>query len=193
MRGLFGGGAELLRVHWITGVVWASVWTVFIVLGAFTHSIPFVKQVFKITIPRDLEWMLKKNFQMTLGYKAMGKIVARFGMDGRIPDQEYYNAGQKLAAQLFIVGGLCLAVTGAVMTVSKYSLTADMVWMVQWSILLHWVAAGFTFGMLLLHVYMAAISKEERPAFVSMFTGLVPREYAKHHHKLWYDEIKDRA
>ena len=193
VRGMFGGGATLLKVHWVTGAIWASVWVVFIVLGALTHSIPFVKQVFSIAIPRDLEWVLKKNFQMTLGYRAMGKIAAKFGLDARIPDQEYYNAGQKLAAQLFIVGGLCLAVTGTIMTMSKYSLEASMVWMVQWSILLHWLAAGFTFGMLLLHVYMAAISREERPAFISMFTGKVPLNYAKHHHKLWYDEIKDKA
>ena len=193
VRSLFGGGAALLKAHWITGAIWASVWVAFIILGVFTHAIPFVKQVFKITVPRDLEWILKKNFQMTLGYRAMGKIVARFGLDGKIPDQEYYNVGQKLAAQLFVVGGLGLAVTGAVMTFSKYSLGANLVWLVQWSILLHWLAAGFTFGMLLLHVYMAAISREERPAFVSMFTGKVPLSYARHHHKLWYDQIKDRA
>jgi formate dehydrogenase subunit gamma len=23
-----------------------------------------------------------------------------------------------------------------------------------------------------------------------MFTGTVPEDYAEHHHKLWYDEIK---
>jgi formate dehydrogenase subunit gamma len=37
---------------------------------------------------------------------------------------------------------------------------------------------------------MAAISPDERPAFFSMFTGTVPEDYAEHHHKLWYDEVK---
>jgi formate dehydrogenase subunit gamma len=48
-----------------------------------------------------------------------------------------------------------------------------------------------TTGVLILHIYMAAISKEERPAFFSMFTGKVPEEYARHHHQLWHDQIKE--
>ena len=36
---------------------------------------------------------------------------------------------------------------------------------------------------------MASISKDERPAFWSMFTGVVPEHYAKHHHKTWYDRL----
>jgi formate dehydrogenase subunit gamma len=40
---------------------------------------------------------------------------------------------------------------------------------------------------------MAAIAPEERPALKSMFTGSVPESYAKHHHKLWYeDEVAEQ-
>jgi formate dehydrogenase subunit gamma len=49
---------------------------------------------------------------------------------------------------------------------------------------------GFVFAGLLIHVYMAAIAAGERPAFISMFTGKVPEDYARHHHRLWYEEKK---
>ena len=193
LRGLFGGGANLLVVHWVAGLVWAGVWLAFILLNLRSHVIPFVVQIFSFSLPRDAQWMLKKNFQMTLGYKAMAKLVKPLGMDGRIPDQGYYNAGQKAAAIGIVLGGLALLATGLVMVASKYYLAPSSVWAVQWSILLHYVTAGGTLGLLLLHIYMAAIAKEERPAFFSMFSGQVPAEYARHHHKLWYDQIKNQV
>ena len=74
------------------------------------------------------------------------------------------------------------------MILSKFFTIA--VWLVQWSILLHFIAVGLIFAGLLIHIYMAAIAPEERPAFWSMFNGSVPEEYAKHHHALWYNTTK---
>lgn len=62
---------------------------------------------------------------------------------------------------------------------------------VQWSILIHFVTVGIVFAGLLIHIYMASIAAGELPVLISMFTGTVPEEYAKHHHKFWYDEIRD--
>ena len=189
IRAVFGGGAGLFWAHVSVGAVWAAVWLLFILIGVLKFTIPFMRQIFTYRLPQDLHWMIKKNFQMTMGYKAMAKIAGAMGMDAKIPDQEYYNAGQKAAAVAFVGGGALLAVTGAIMALSKFVLDPGQVGLVQWSITLHYLAAGITFAVLLIHIYMAAISPEERPAFISMFTGKVPLEYAKHHHKLWYDKI----
>ncbi|MCB2188154.1 MAG: cytochrome b/b6 domain-containing protein [Deltaproteobacteria bacterium] len=190
LRSLFGGGGNLLAAHWGLGLVWAGVWLVFLVATARVHALPFLRQIFSYSPRRDLEWLVKKNFQMTLGYRAMARLVKPLGWDGRIPAQGFYNAGQKVAAVGLVAGALALLASGLVMTASKYYLAAGAVSLVQWSILLHFVAAGVTFGLLLVHIYMAAISPEERPAFFSMFTGVVPADYAQHHHQLWYDEVK---
>jgi formate dehydrogenase subunit gamma len=189
IRAVFGGGAGLFWAHVSVGALWAAVWLLFILVGITKFTVPFMVQILSYSLPRDLHWMIKKNFQMTLGYKAMAKLVKPLGMDGQIPEQGYYNAGQKAAAVAFVGGGLLLAVTGVVMAISKFALNPSQVALVQWSITLHYVAAGITFGVLLIHIYMAAISPEERPAFFSMFTGYVPVEYAKHHHKLWYEQV----
>ena len=190
LRAAFGGGG-LLIIHLVVAITWLLVWLVFIIANWSSHIQPFLAQVFTLKPGRDMEWMIKKNLQMTMGYKAMALFTKPLGLGPKIPEQEYYNAGQKVAAQVMILGALVLAVTGIMMLRGKYFMTipmADIVW-VQWAITIHYIAAGVTFGILLVHIFMAAIAKEERPAFWSMFSGKVPAEYAEHHHKLWYDEV----
>jgi cytochrome b subunit of formate dehydrogenase len=43
---------------------------------------------------------------------------------------------------------------------------------------------------LFVHVYMAAVLPEERPAFFSMFSGKVNELYAFLHHRKWWREMK---
>jgi len=189
MRDLFGGGAALLKVHIIVGVVWAGIWLIFIVAGIARYTLPFLKQIVTYKLPRDIQWMIKKNLQMTMGYKNMARMVKPLGWNGKIPDQGFYNAGQKAAAAGMIAGAVVLVITGVIMAISKVYLNPAQTPLVQWSITIHYMAAAVTFGILLIHIYMAAISREERPAFISMFTGEVPEEYARHHHKLWYEKV----
>ncbi len=190
MRDLFGGGAALLKAHIIVGVFWAGVWLIFIIAGIARYTLPFLKQIVTYKLPRDIQWMIKKNLQMTMGYKNMARMVKPLGWNGKIPDQGFYNAGQKAAAAGMIAGALVLVITGVIMAVSKVYLNPAQTPLVQWSITIHYMAAAVTFGILLIHIYMAAISREERPAFISMFTGEVPEEYARHHHKLWYEKVE---
>jgi formate dehydrogenase subunit gamma len=194
VRAVFGGGQNLIMAHIWVAIIWMAVWAYFIFRYWSSHTWPFLAQIFTLKPRRDLEWMAKKNIQMTMGYKAMAKLTkpVRFlGVDEHLPEQGYYNAGQKVAAQVMVVGALVLAATGLLMLRAKYWLplpTEDLAW-VQWAITIHYIAAGVTFAILLVHIFMAAIAKEERPAFWSMFTGEVPVSYAKHHHKLWYDRV----
>ncbi len=191
MRALFGGGPALLWSH----IAVAGVWTLFwIVLGlglVRSHTLPFLKGIFTISPKTDLEWTLKKNLQMTLGYRMMARLVKPLGWNGVIPPQPFYNAGQKAAAVVMLLSGLALAASGAVMTVSRFVLEPGQVFLVQWSITAHFLAAGLSTAMLLLHIYMAAISKDERPAFFSMFSGRVPESYARHHHELWLNQLNE--
>lgn len=191
LRAVFGGGAGLLVAHEVVAFLWLAVWAYYLARFALRYAAPFLRSVFTLDPNRDIEWMVKKNIQMTLGYKAMARLVKPLGWDGGLPPQEYYNAGQKLAAQGIIFGALVIVISGLVMFFSQFSIQAANVWWVQWSITAHYLAAGVTTGLLILHIYMAAISKEERPAFFSMFSGEVPAEYARHHHQLWYDQIKE--
>ena len=184
MRSVFGGGENLLAAHVICGFLWMAVFLVFSIVRLKNEVGPFFKEIFSFSPGNDVLWIIKKGIQMTMG----GKMLDRFGFEPKLPEQGFYNVGQKLFAIPSLLGGVVIAMTGLVMYSSKHIFIDPAI--VQWSILIHFVMAGFVFAGLLIHIYMAAIAAGELPALISMFTGNVPEEHARHHHKLWYDEIK---
>lgn len=184
VRAIFGSGANLLVFHEIVGVVWVLGFVLYLVMNT-QGAVFFLREVFSVNPVRDTVWMLKKPISMLLGEKGMKKL----GMKPELPPQGFYNMGQKAFAQAAVVGGIGLVITGMLMILSQTTLGNSQTGMVQWSILLHFVFAGLVFIGLLVHIYMAAIAPEERPAFKSMFTGTVPEDYAKHHHELWWQEV----
>ncbi len=186
LRALVGGGATLLVIHEFIGIAWILGFIFYLIINNRGARF-FLAEVFAVSPVRDMLWMLKKMVLMTLGPKAL-KMV---GMDPELPDQGYYNMGQKAFAQASVVGGIVIAVTGVIMFLSDRSFGAESTGMIGWAVTLHFIAVGLVFAGLLVHIYMAAISPEERPGFKSMFTGVVPGDYAKHHHRLWWDKVKD--
>jgi len=61
----------------------------------------------------------------------------------------------------------------------------------QWALVIHDVFFFLISFVLLFHFYMSVFYKEHRPLLDGMFTdGMIPAEYAKTHHPLWYEEIK---
>ncbi|WP_320176115.1 cytochrome b/b6 domain-containing protein [Maridesulfovibrio sp.] len=183
MRSLVGGGGNLLTIHVTLGLIWAGGLILYMLIN-FRGAIFFLKEIFMVDPVRDITWMIRKMILMTAGPKLLGK-------NSELPDQGYYNMGQKAFAQASVVGGIVIVVTGIIMFLSDRTLGAEHMALVSWSITLHYLAVGLVFAGLLVHIYMAAISPEEKPGFRSMFTGHVPEDYAKHHHKLWYERVKD--
>ena len=187
IRGMLGGGESLLWIHVTFGSIWIIVFFLFGISAVRGYTIPFIKEIFSFSPSNDILWLIKKGIQMTLGYKFM----AWLGFEPRIPDQGFYNVGQKMFAIPALLGSAVIGLTGIIMIASKfYSINQAVV---QWSILVHFLVVGAVFAGLLIHVFMASIAKGELPALISMFTGTVPTEYAKHHHKLWYEEVKDQT
>ena len=184
VRNLFGGGASLLGVHIGCGVLWIAGFLLYLAVNV-RGAVFFLKEVFFVDRTRDLVWMFRKMIQMTLG----PKVLKSMSGTTKLPDQGFYNMGQKGFAQVAVVGGVLIAVTGVIMAVSDVVIPAELTWLVSWSVTLHYLGVGVVFAGLLVHIYMAAISPEERPGLRSMFTGSVPGDYAKHHHRLWYDRV----
>lgn len=185
LRAMVGGGGKLLLIHEFIGIAWILGFFVYLIAN-FKGAMFFLSEVFPVSIGRDMTWMLKKMVLMTLGPKALKAV----GMDPTLPDQGYYNMGQKAFAQASVVGGIVIAVTGVIMFLSDRTFGAEATGMISWSVALHFIAVGLVFAGLLVHIYMAAISPEERPGFKSMFSGVVPDGYAKHHHRLWWEKVK---
>jgi formate dehydrogenase subunit gamma len=184
MRTVFGSGETLLAVHVIVGFIWSCGFLLYGALLFKKHVIPFVKEILTVSPSQDTMWLIKKGIYMTMGSRALKKL----GFDPHLPDQGFYNVGQKLFAIPSLFGGIIIAVTGFIMVISDKWLTGTTI--VQWAILIHFVTVLLVFAGLFIHVYMAGIAAGEKPAFISIFTGKVPEDYAEHHHKLWYDKIK---
>ncbi len=182
MRSVFGSGENLLAVHQYLGMVWAGVFLLYALLKPKDTWL-FLKEVFSVSPASDLLWLVKMNMKMTLGRK----WLQRFGLTPDLPPQGFYNFGQKLFAQATVLGGIVIVATGVIMYLSPIML--DNPDPAAWSRTIHYLTVGLVFAGLLVHIYMAAISREEKPAFRSMFTGYVPEHYAKHHHPLWYEQV----
>ena len=186
MRSLLGSGEALLTAHIVVGSVWAGIFFIYGLITFRSAVLPFVKEILSLSPARDLMWLVKKGVLMTLGPPVLGKM----GLDTELPDQGFYNVGQKLFAVPSLFGGILIGISGIVLALSSVWFT-ETLW-VQWAILVHFVCVGLVFAGLLIHVYMASIAPGERPAFISMFTGTVPETYAAHHHRLWYQDMKDK-
>jgi formate dehydrogenase subunit gamma len=174
MVALLGSPAMVLKVHVTAGILWTAVLLVYGIFGFRKYLLPTVSN-YLIPDRDDLVW-LKSRTLLILGKKV------------KLPPQGIYNAGQKLFG-LAVYGGCAVIIfTGFVM-----AFHLGPTWLVQWSILFHFLAVGGIFAGLFVHVYMGAVLPEERPAFYSMFTGKVPELYAyKHHYKWWrrYKEVE---
>jgi len=183
LRGLFGGGsaggAVLLTIHEIIGVAWLLGFAAYLAVNGGGARF-FLAEIFSVR-PGDLSWLARKMARMTVG---VGK---------ELPPQGYYNMGQKAFAQASVAGGAAIAVSGIILLLSDKLFPASLAWLVGWAVTLHYLAVGLVFAGLLVHIYMAAISPEEKPGFRSMFTGSVPADYARHHHYLWVKGLEEEG
>lgn len=167
---LFGGAANLIRFHAVLGIVWAVV----IVPIFLVYKRGGIEALKEIRLSRDdFLWLRKKP-------KAMLAESSE-----SLPKQDKYNAGQKLFAMAVLLGTSAIIITGVIMTFHLGSAA-----LVAASIVAHKLAIAVTLLGAAVHVTMAAILREERPALKSMVFGDVDFDYAKHHNKKWVEEIE---
>ncbi len=170
---IFESRAVMLRFHIAVGLVWIAVLALNGIFGFRHYLLHFLKN--DLMLDRDdLRWF-------------PAKIAQILGRKVELPEQGIYNAGQKAYGSVVAVGTLAIMITGLVMSFHLFGIG----W-VQWSIPIHFVAVGVVLAGLFVHVYMAAVLPEERPAFFSMFSGKVNELYAFMHHRKWWREMKRR-
>jgi formate dehydrogenase subunit gamma len=173
MESIFGSRANLLRVHMAAGLTWIVVFIVYAVFGwrDYLHTEVLKKEIG--LDGDDFRWLRVR-------------VLRLVGLSSEaLPPQGAYNAGQKLYAVMVYAMVPLIMVTGAIMTFHLFGTS-----MVQWSMVLHFLAAGLVVSGLMIHVYMGAVFPEERPAFYSMITGMVNELYAFRHHYKWWREVR---
>ncbi|MCP4605229.1 MAG: 4Fe-4S ferredoxin [Proteobacteria bacterium] len=165
VSGFFGGAAPLIRFH----AVWGIVWTLVIVPIFLVYKRGGLEAYKELMLSRDdLKWLREKPFSL-------------LGMSKKpLPDQDKYNAGQKLFAMTALAGTTAIILTGAVMTFHLGSPE-----LVAACIVIHKLAIAFALIGGAVHVTMAAILREERPALESMISGEIDYDHAVHHNAKW--------
>ncbi|HML16478.1 MAG TPA: formate dehydrogenase subunit gamma [Bryobacteraceae bacterium] len=125
----------------------------------------------------DRDWMDKAKYYAT-------------NQDQLVPAQGRFNAGQKAFYWAMFYGALLLAVTGVFLWFPEY-VPFSLRFVRPVFIVLHECAALITIGAFIIHVYMGAFMV---PGSVhAMVSGYVSREWARTHHRLWYDQVEHRS
>jgi formate dehydrogenase gamma subunit len=97
----------------------------------------------------------------------------------KLPEQGKFNAAEKINFMVLMT------------TYPLYILTGLLIWLTHVAFLswvLHVLMAMFAAPLILGHMYMALIARSGRPGLSGMFSGLVPRDWARHHYGHWYRE-----
>ncbi|MCQ2028972.1 formate dehydrogenase subunit gamma [Stutzerimonas zhaodongensis] len=163
LTSLFGGPEPTRIVHPYIGVFMS----LFFIIQAVRF---FGDNLFR---RHDVQWM--KQIRDVLGNR-----------DERLPPVGKNNAGQKLVYWIFLATVPILLVTGIVLW--RPWIADDMpVWALRWAVTIHAYTAFIAIITLVIHIYSAIWVKGSVRA---MTQGRVSHAWARHHHGLWYDEVR---
>ncbi|MDR5886171.1 MULTISPECIES: formate dehydrogenase subunit gamma [Halomonadaceae] len=120
----------------------------------------------------DLEW-----------FKKGGGLVGK----GHV-DAGFANGGEKAWYWLLASVGLLVVASGFVLDFPNFGQGRDTM---QWANLVHAVGALGLTAVSVGHIYIGTLGTEG--SLEGMTTGYVDETWAKEHHNLWYEEVKDQA
>jgi len=124
-------------------------------------------------IPEDRVWLDKVKYYIT-------------NEDDLLPEQDRFDAGQKLFYWGMLYCAVILLVTGVVMWFPE-SIGRSWHWVLPLVVIIHSAAALITIGGLIIHVYMGVFMV---PGSVKAMTiGYVSRGWAILHAPLWYKKV----
>lgn len=103
-------------------------------------------------------------------------------------DAGFANGGEKAWFWVLATVGFVVIVSGLVMDFPNYGQGRDTM---QWANILHAVGALGLTALALGHIYIGTIGSEG--SLEGMTTGYVDETWAKDHHNLWYEEVKEEA
>lgn len=141
-------------------------------------SVPFVVGVVLIVAlwvrdnapeREDLKWL-----------RNMGGLFSKGGMH---PECGRFNAGQKGIFWAVVLGGLAMVVTGY-MLMTPFAFTG--IGGMQTVHIFHGVLGGLMMALIIAHIYIGSVGMEG--AFDAMGSGEVDENWARDHHRRWYEE-----
>lgn len=191
-------------LHWVTAITWTILFITGLILfvpafsGAAEGSITTLLHhwaaiivcvwagVFFVLNPKGSMEGIKFAFKWgkdDIGWAKAAVGYYFFGKEDKMPPQDHMNTGQKMWWVLVLGAGALMVITGIILMFFKTS-GAFM-----WAGTFHALGMVVLLAMALVHVYLSVFHPKMRGIFWSMVNGNVSADYAKSHHKKWYDEI----
>jgi formate dehydrogenase subunit gamma len=132
-------------------------------------------------IPEDEVW--KKNIKSYVQ-----------NQDEKVPRQGRFNAGQKMFWKGMLWSSLVLLLTGVVLwfpeMISQKPALRGLHWLLPLCAFIHSATALITIALFIIHVYMSVWMTPG--SLNSMIDGTVSTDFARAHHRLWYEKITGR-
>lgn len=125
---------------------------------------------------QDKAWTDKVKFYVT-------------NRDELLPPQWRFNAGQKQFYWAMFYGAIALLLTGIVMWFPEY-VPLSLSWLRPVVVILHCIAALVTLGAFMIHIYMGLFVVPG--SLHAIVTGFVSRDWARTHHRLWYERVNHK-
>jgi formate dehydrogenase subunit gamma len=133
-------------------------------------------------------WMYKlwgKDMATTDADRAWSKAMKYYveNEDEKLPPAGRFNYGQKTFFWLMLYGAILLLLSG----LGLWFVESIPAWLRHLSIAVHVIAALATIAGFIIHVYMGTAMV--RGGFSAIVTGDVSSSWARHHHRLWYEQV----
>jgi formate dehydrogenase subunit gamma len=157
---LFGGGVWTRILHPFIGVL---------LVILFASMFIRFRSLNRIT-PTDREWL-----------KRVGDLVGGDSHD--MPDQEKFNAGEKVLFWALSLSLLLMLLSGICIWRAYFGLPVTLV---RFASVVHAVMGAVMIGLIFGHIYAAIWT---RGTIHAMVYGTVSRAWAKHHHATWYRQM----
>jgi formate dehydrogenase subunit gamma len=107
--------------------------------------------------------------------------------DNLVPAVGRFNAGQKLFYWVMFYCAIVLLITGLLMWFPEW-ISGRAHWLLPLTVFIHCAAALIAIGAFIIHVYMGVLMVPG--GYKGITVGHVSEEWAAHHHRLWYNQIK---
>ncbi|MFC1503109.1 formate dehydrogenase subunit gamma [Pseudomonadota bacterium] len=181
----FSGLTLVYGKHFIKPVLPTELWGWVIYAAKQYHN--YIGPIFAILLLVVLvKWWRKSVVNMVdiKWFMKMGGMVGKH--KGSHPSAGFSNGGEKMIFWLLIWFGAIAAVSGFVLDFPIFDQTRrDM----ELSNLVHMFSALILICGFIFHIYIGLFGMEA--ALDGMITGEVDETWAKEHHDLWYEDVKD--
>ncbi|KXO09891.1 Formate dehydrogenase -O, gamma subunit [Moritella sp. JT01] len=171
--------------HLIKPIIPRDIWAMLIYGAKQYHN--YVSPLFAVLLfTVMIKWWRKSLFTKVdiNWFKKMGGMAGKH--KGSHPSADFSNGGEKALFWLLIFGGVFIVFSGFILDFPIFGQTRlDM----KLSNLVHILASLMLICGFVFHIYVGLVGIEA--SLEGMVTGEVDETWAKEHHDIWYEKVKD--